>query len=315
MTGDFAATDGTVYVSDSERNSTKTFYTYNAFSDIPVPGSFDGVIAPNQAFYIKTADAEYGSGKTITMSAVNRTNDSSTPSLKSGMTAENNILRLRLSNEHQLIDEAVIALLPEGELVFTRRDSEQRMYTGTNYSFIYSMVEDKKTVINVLPDELVDYQQVLGIEPKKGKQMLTISGIEQFQNKYKIELEDKLTGIRTSMNNGAVYEFEAEEGVDLERLILHFEAKEIDVPTDFDDVDGDESAVKIYIKDHSTLKVSCNWKVDVKTVEIFTVSGSLIDNDEFNGDVYETELNVRPGIYIVKISANNHQFQQKILIR
>ncbi|MCU4156227.1 T9SS type A sorting domain-containing protein [Carboxylicivirga sp. A043] len=313
--GDFAATEGTVYVSDSDSNDDKQFLTYSVFTTIAVPETFDGVIAPNQAFYIKTKDSEYDSGKLITMDAANRTNASSTPTLKSVSTTPQNLLRFYLSNEHGLTDEAVIALFPEGDVALTDMDSKQRMYSGTNYSYIYSIVDDTKTVINVLPDELKDYQQILGVQTKKGEQQLRISGIDALSVDYNIVLEDK-KGVSTTLTNDFVYNFTAEEGVDHERFVLHFKTSKTEVPTDIDDIYSEDGAeVKVYVQNGSFLKVSCGWDIQEKTVAVYTVSGSLVMNDEFSGEVYEAELNVQPGIYIVKVSGSNHQFQEKVLIK
>lgn len=316
-TGDFGSTEGTVYVSNSATNASKYFDTYNVFAGIATPRSFDGVIAPNQAFYIKTKDSEYGSGKLISMDASNRTNSGSKPTLKSGNNGNNgkNVLRLHLKNEHNLTDEAVIALFPDGEKGITQRDSEQRMYTGTNYSYIYSLVEDTKLVINVLPDELVNYKQQLGVETKKGKQYLKITGVEALKVDYQILLEDKLEESLITMNSSVTYEFDTEEGVDHERFVLHFKAKGIDVPTDIDDVEREDQSVKVYVQNHSTLNVSCEWDNKKKTIEVYTVSGSLIMNQEFEGNSFKHELRVQPGVYIVKVSNVNHSYQQKVFVK
>ncbi|MCU4156226.1 T9SS type A sorting domain-containing protein [Carboxylicivirga sp. A043] len=314
--GDFAATEGTVYVSDSDTNDDKQFLTYSVFTTIAVPETFDGVIAPNQAFYIKTKDSEYDSGKLITMDAANRTNASSTPSLKSVSTTPQNLLRFYLSNEHGLTDEAVIALFPEGDLALNTQDSKQRMYTGTNYSYIYSMVEGTKTVINILPEDLEDFQQILGIQTKAGEQELRISGVDELGEQYEIVLEDKRMDTFTTMTNASVYAFTAEEGVDHERFVLHFKTSKTEVPTDIDDIHSEDGAeVKVYVQNESSLKVTCEWDLRDKTIEVFTISGSLMMNDEFSGEVYEAELNVQPGIYIVKVSGGEQVYQQKVFVK
>ncbi len=312
-TGDFGATEGTAYVSNSATNASKYFDTYNVFAGIASPRSFDGVIAPNQAFYIKTAAGQYGTGATITMDANNLSNAGSKPTLKSGK-SDDNVIRLHLRNEFDLSDEAVIALFPDGEKGITNRDSEQRMYSGTNYSYIYSIVEGTKLVINVLPDELVNYKQALGVQAKKGKQYLKITGIEALKVDYKIVLEDKQEETLTTMSSSVTYEFEAEEGIDHERFVLHFKDKGIDIPTDIGDVD-DVKGIGIYVQDHSTLTIACEWGVKDKTVEVYDLTGSLIINEVFKGEFYKEELNVKPGVYIVKVNGGQHSYQQKVFVK
>ncbi|MCG8581056.1 MAG: T9SS type A sorting domain-containing protein [Bacteroidales bacterium] len=314
QTGDFASTDGTVYVSDSDTNDDRQFLTFNVFSGLPVPGDFDGVIAPTQSFYIRTAaDAVVGTDK-IVMSASNRIHDTNKATLKSGIVREQNVLRLKLSNESGLTDEAVIALYPEGTTGMTRLDSEQRMYSGTSYSYVYSLVENTKAVINVLPEMLLDFKQPIGVQTKAGEQTLQISGIDGLIADYRIVLEDKSNGTLTTMNDGVEYNFTSDEGVDHDRFVLHFKVKGIDVPTDIEGVE-EEKAIEVYVENHTTLMISCEWDVSHKTLELYNVSGALVMNNEFEGDFFKEKLNIQPGVYIVKVSGGDQLYQQKVFVK
>ncbi|MCG8578526.1 MAG: T9SS type A sorting domain-containing protein, partial [Bacteroidales bacterium] len=225
-----------------------------------------------------------------------------------------NVLRLKLSNEHGLIDEAVIALFPEGDMALNTQDSKQMMYNGTNYSFIYSLVEDTKTVINVLPEYLDNYQQALGVNAKSGEHKLRIDGIDQLIGAYEIVLEDKLKETTVPMTNSTVYEFYAAEGEDHNRFVLHFNIAPItEVPTDIDNVE--ENIASIYIQDGSLLKVSSDWDVQEKTITVYTMSGSMVLSDAYFGNEYTKDLNVNAGVYIVKVNGGNYAYQQKVFIK
>ncbi|MCG8580817.1 MAG: hypothetical protein MI866_12920, partial [Bacteroidales bacterium] len=179
-TGDFAKTDGTVYVSNSDTNADKSFDAFNVFSGLGTSADytwFDGIIAPGQAFYIKT-DATALATDLLYMRASNRVHATGV-SLKSTVKpAETNVLRLKLSNESGLTDEAVIALRENGSFEMTKLDSEQLMQSGTDYSFIYSLVEEKKAVINVLPQLTANHAQAMGVKTAEGRQSIKIAGLD-----------------------------------------------------------------------------------------------------------------------------------------
>ncbi|WP_439184958.1 GEVED domain-containing protein [Carboxylicivirga taeanensis] len=315
-TDDFAATDGSVYITKGTHNANKSFEIYNTVSEVATPKDFDGVIAPTQAFYIKTLNSA-PAGAQITMRASQCTNVLSTPTLKSGGNSDKQLLRLYLSNEYGLTDEAVIGLYTNGELGINRQDSEQRMYSKTNYSYIYSVVDQQKMAINILPQLVSEYQQVLGVQTKPGKQKLRISGLQQLDGAYEVILEDKATqpSTLTLMNNEIEYEFTAEEGVFHDRFVLHFKPGKAEVPTDIDDVADESASVSVYVHNDATLKVNCKWEIERKTVEVYTISGSLLLNDVFEGEVFTTDLSVSPGVYIVKVRGEEQSYEQKLFIR
>lgn len=312
-TGDFANTAGTIYVTVSTSNADKTFETYNISSGISSPAAFKGILAPSQAFYIKTDAGKAGTD--VTMQASNRIQDINKASLKSVISSNENEIRVKLINEIEVTDEAVIALREGETSAFTRMDSEQRFETN-NLSYIYSIIDGYKAVINVLPESSDDFTQDLGVRTQEGKHLIYIDGIESISDDYEIHLEDKQAGVLKQMTDKTEYEFTSKEGADDERFVLHFKTKEVDVPTDIEDVNKDsDEAVKIYIQNESLLKVTCKWQTNRKEIDIYTVTGVKVLNKEFEGEEFNHDLKVKPGIYIVKISGANNTFEQKIFVK
>ena len=311
-TGDFAATTGSVYVTVSTTNQDKVFETFNTGSGITSPEDFNGIIAPSQAFYVKTDSR--ASNAVIKMSAANRVHDTQKVSLKSAQPSHDNILRIKLSNEYNVTDEAVIALRPGGDVAMTRMDSEQRYYTDTNLSYIYSVVDGVKAVINVLPEKLFHYQQPLGMQLRKGKQTIKIEGIKQLKGGYDVVLEDKVSGISTPMDSHSIYEFTSEAGTFDNRFMLHFSKKP--VTTNIRETDaGESNGVSVYIRDNSILQVTCNWDEKDKTVKVFTVSGHLVLNEVFKGKTFTNNLSLKTGVYIVKVTGADKTHRQKVFVR
>ncbi len=317
---DFEHTTGSVYVSDSETNLAKKFYTYNTLNGIvtPVPGgddTFDGLIAPNQAFYVKSSDVAQV-GDVITMRASNRVHDTKeikTP-LKSAKAKEDNIIRIRVTNAAGT-DEAVIAFKEYGQLQVTRYDSEKLIASGSGLSFISSIKEGVNTVINVLPNEVDELSIPLMCEAKEGKHSLSINGIESLSGDYEFILEDKGTtpSILTPMSSSTVYEFSSDKGTYDDRFVLHFKVVKTEVPTDIGDVDSDANQVQAFIQKGSTLVVNCDWEGE-KQVLLYTVGGRLVISETFNGDGLVKKMSLKPGVYLVKIIGREDAYEQKLYI-
>ncbi|MCU4156230.1 T9SS type A sorting domain-containing protein [Carboxylicivirga sp. A043] len=314
VTGDFVNTTGTVYVSNSERNSNKVFETYNIYTGIASPAEtlVNGIIAPSQSFYVQTDAGKVGTN--ISMSASNRIHDVNKVSLKSTSTRDD-LLRVKLTNAFELVDEAVVLLDENGDLGMSRRDSEQRFYNGTSISYIYSIVEGKKAVINTLPQDMLGGEVVLGMKLKAGNHTIRIDGLNTLSEDYPILLEDKNgTGAMVEMDANSEYTFTVDEDVELnDRFVLHFGKSK--VATDIDDKPSESAAdVKVYIENSSKLVVYCDWVGD-KQVYLFTIDGRMVSTEEFKSDSYTKVLSLQPGVYVVKVIGENEQYEQKVFVK
>jgi hypothetical protein len=310
-TGDFANTEGTVYVTTSTRNSDKVFETFNTNSGLSSPETFTGILAPSQAFYVKTSTGKAGSD--VTMRASNRIVDGGKTSLKSGKKTNVDVLRIHLSNESGASDEAVIAIRENGEKGFTRMDSEQKFNTN-GLSYIYSMVEGNQAVINVLPHLNEDFSQELGILAKTGQHELSITGINSLTIKYELILEDKLLGVMHKLDEVTPYVFNSDAGTFEDRFVLHLNESKTDVPTGIDGTDK-ESTVSIIVEGDSRLIVNCAWKSKYKQVTVYNMLGSQLLRRDFDGEVFIEDLRVKTDVYIVKVTGGNYSYQQKVFVK
>ena len=288
------------------------FHTFNTLSGIGSPNTFNGILAPSQAFYVKTDAGKAGSD--VFMRANKRIHDVAKSSLKSGKASETNILRVKLANEFDVTDEAVIALRANGDMAFNRKDSEQR-FTTNNLSYIYSTIDGNKAVINVLPADINGHSQTIGIQAKAGRHRLSIDGIDGLTSAYTIELEDKLDGVFMLIDGNTEYEFTTEAGTFDDRFVLHFKSQIPDVPTDINDAGDAQRGVNIYVEENSHLKVTCEWEEKNKTLSVYNVQATRVIKEEFEGEVFDYDLNVPSGIYIVEVRAGQKLYKQKVFIR
>ncbi|GEM_PF-2195593 len=308
---DFEHTEGSVYVTMSTSNDDKTFDTFNTLTGIGSPETFDGIIAPLQAFYVKTATAG-----DVYMRASNRFHDPAKVSLKS-VTSDpsSNLIRLKLHNG-QLTDEAVIALRMDGSYEYNRYDSEQRIQSDNKISYIYSIVDEVNSVINVLPEEIDGHSIVLGMKAQEGDHEFYIEGLDRLTEEYQIELEDKLLDVKTVIDNSTRYQFSSDVGTFDNRFELHF--SKTDVATGLDEElsdDSEDQLVKVFIQNQNTLKVICDWKSSSKNIQVYNMSGQIMLSESLYGDEYTTKLNSKGGVYIVKVSDDSKVFEQKIVVK
>ena len=315
---DFEYTSGDVYVTVSTSNSDKVYHTFNTVSGIGSPAEFTGVISPGQAFYIKTntpADA----GQLVYMRASNRLHDNSNSiQLKStAAPAEEDVLRVELANNENT-DEAVIAFRDQGDMNFSRMDSEQRFQNSKTVSYIYSVKGDINAVINILPFE-DEYIIPLGVKAVSGDHVLRIKGLNNSFADKEVYLEDKELGELILMTPGKEHNFTVEDGEINNRFIIHIkEVQQISTSIDDDIVEeesSEEQEVKVYIQNGNQLEITCDWNADNKQVSVFSVNGEEVFKDRFAGRTYNSTLSVTTGMYIIRVSGEQSHFQQKVLIK
>jgi len=311
---DFANTTGSVFLTDvATSNRNKSFVTYNVETGMSSPSGFTGVIAPTQAFYVKTSLNK--AGQPIYMRAENRMHDVNKTHLKSAKAPVKDIIRIKLDNS-QVADEAVIALLENGSVEFNRMDSEQRFMPGNSASYIYSIIDGHNTVINTLPKQVAGHQVELGMKAYEGDHVLYIEGLDDFgNNEFELVLEDKATESLIDMTADTKYEFNTQAGSFDSRFVLHFKKKPVPTTIDEELSEDEETDVLAYVKNNSTLYVKCGWDVAEKKVTVFTVGGQQVMSKKFHGYEFSEEMPLSTGIYILKINALNKSFEQKVFVK
>jgi len=254
-------------------------------------------------------------GQHIAMRANNRVHDQAQSALKSTKVDSNRILRLKLDNGH-FIDEAVIALVENGSQAYNKMDSEQCFMSGGSMSYVYSIVDESKVVINALPKEVDGQQVCLGIQAQEGKHVLYFKGLDFFgDNHYNLILEDKLTETFIDIKPETRYVFESDAGTFNERFVLYF--KKNPVFTDIKKVAyrSEEGSVNVYVQHGSVLHVRCDWLEHEKNIRLFTIEGKEVLKAEFQGTEWSEELPLPSGIYILTIRGENKISQHKIFIK
>lgn len=298
---DFANTTGSVYVPTGADAASRTFATYNTFSGIGTPSTFDGKIAPGQSFWVLRNQV----GK-IYMRASNRVHDkSANASLKSASlkSAETNVLRMKLSNG-VATDEAVLALKEGGVYEFGRYDSEKRFESGNKLSYIYSVKENRNTVINVLPTDVSDYTVKLGVRTQAGENVLAITGLQTIDEDLDVFLEDSYTGQRVDVRKQSSYTFTSEEMTNDDRFVLKM-SRVAQVPVVEPQTQIAEALSDVLISAYGGKLIVKANNLELKdglVVKMYSASGEQVIVDTFMGNMKEYTLPNTTGFYVVKVS-------------
>jgi len=307
---DFENTTGTIYVSTSSSNADKNFETYNVNSELGSPQSFTGIIAPNQAFYVKTVSA--GS---VFMRAAHRVHDANKGQLKSSQAHEIDVIRMKLSNG-STCDEAVLAFRENGSESYSKFDSDQRFQTSSSRSYLYSIKDSISTVINMLPKN-TELTVPFGYKAKAGVHSIQFNGINSLTNALEMVLEDKVLGESVMVMPGLDYRFTVDEETNNERFVLHIKPAPIATTIDEEGLAEDmvpEDGVKIYMS-NASLNVECNWKARNKTIFVYSVLGNQLVRKDFQSNQFSKQLLLSKGIYVVRVVAGHKTYEQKIAVK
>ena len=153
----------------------------------------------------------------------------------------------------------------------------------------------------------------IGIKPKAaGNHTISIDGLSSLVDDYEIMLEDKDSGAMMPMDASSEYVFTSDGTEANERFELHFSKTE--VATDIEDETSEnEQLITVHIQDASILFVDCEWQ-GKKQVKLFSLDGRMVDSFEFNGADFNQQLNLKTGVYIVKVLGDNKQYEQKVYV-
>lgn len=310
---DFEFTSGSVYVRSGSDANNRSLATYNTLVGISSPASFNGVIAPMQAFWVNKT----GAGN-VMMKQANRVHDSAKSALKSASRGEFNILRVHLKNK-LAEDEAVIALRQIGSFDLTEYDSEQRFENSNAVPYIYSIKGDQSSVINILPAEVKGHSVALGIQVPKnsaGELTLSVSGLNNLDSGLTVYLEDKVTGNQIDLRSTPDYAFTTDAGTVNDRLVIHFEQA---ISTDIETPDMlKDDNVRVYSQNSNVIvEVEKNlWRTDAATmIRIYTISGEIVVEQDINSNRVKIPLAASTAYYIVEVQIGSKFTREKIVIQ
>jgi hypothetical protein len=290
---DFANTTGTVYLYTTE-NGQRIDVSYNIANQESTPEVFNGLLAPNQAFWIAS---ENGGG--FLMRKENCTHDTNKNGLKNKLTS-NKKIRIRLKNENAY-DEALIIFSDDGSNNITCYDSEKINILSSNKSQIYTSKSDKKLAINSLnkSSESLEIPLILDIK-EAGDYALNFKDTDVY-----LKDNDEIIFIPSN----TTYNITCSEGIIEDRLFLLYSYNEI--PTNIDS--NIQNELIIFAKE-KTLYIN-NLIANDNLLIITDISGKILFKGNIQGPSFKkslTELN--NGIFIISVTNQENHWNKKIIL-
>ena len=187
-------------------------------------------------------------------------------------------------------------------------DSEFDSYYLNGYApQFYSLINGKPASTNTLPEVNEELQVPYHfIKNASSTYRLEVEGIASLGLSMPVYITDYKTGQTIDISETGYYEFEAMEGDEIARFMLHFKT------TGIDDVVVAEPVVA-FQNQQLTISDLQPGQVDLRVVDVM---GRVVLSaySEANGGIVNLPINLKSGIYILEIVINNHRFAHKFSV-
>jgi hypothetical protein len=302
-----------VWDSVNTDNISAAVYTYNEQTkqyNVYMKGglSLNGAlpyIEPGKAFFVRANDANVSFSLT---NAARVHYDFST----SAKETQNNYLKLEVKG-NGYSDEAIIRFLSDASDDYdSQYDAFKLLAEDDAVPQIYSVLQsdDSKMAINTLspPGDKAITVAVNFEESVDGTYTITANELN-FDAAVSVTLKDLKTNTTQDLKANPAYTFDYAQGDPVNRFEIQFGAG----ITSVNDVEKQELNVDIYANQNSVyIKTFDNSDY---RYEIYDMKGKMIQSDKlYNNGLNTIKLNIRQGIYIVKVISGKQSFTKQVPI-
>jgi hypothetical protein len=285
--------DNYAYVYDPNKDGGEGYVSVNG-------GVADAFIGSNQGFFVLAKTDANNQDFTFT-------NTMQSHGIVSYLKSSNteNTLVLRLSSQNYY-DETTIALTEECSFNRDRKDAVKLYSFSSTIPQLYSISKDEANLaINSIPEMTDETPIPLGVcIPKAGIYTISQQTSTSSFTSNMLYLEDKVTNSLNKISEED-YQFTSPEGDISNRFVLHFGMTDIN--------DNDKTDILNIWTYNNTLNIISETKQ--ANLQIFDIQGRLISHKIINIDgKYSEMLNLRSGIYIVRLQNSNIVQSKQIML-
>lgn len=297
----------------SHSGSAYVFDTYNTTGNTGINNSsrtnFDGVIPPMQAFWLRTT------ANNTTFSFVNarrQHNAGTNTSFKSpsGAASEvlNKSLRLKVSNGLNS-DETLIYFNPNASDAYDNFDSHKYFNSSAAVPELFTVVGGETLAINGMKEIVHELTVPLGFETATLGEF-TINSVElsNFDSDVQIYLNDKVTGAETLLTETTAYSFTSDISNSTDRFSLQFR-----IPSTVTSINQSLQTNVKFTQNKDELRIEIPTSISAAQIQIFDLSGKLLQSIQSNQSVVNMQLPNEKGVYIVKVACEEQQIMFKAL--
>ncbi|MBI1221139.1 MAG: T9SS type A sorting domain-containing protein [Bacteroidetes bacterium] len=257
-------------------------------------------IPPFAGFWVKSS-----SNQTLTITNAERT--TSTSNVATLLKNNYDLLRLNVSDANGMKDQCVVYFTADATQGFDNIGDAYKLDGLGAAPSLSSLIGGARLSINALPSSLNEVSIPLSYKSNtKGKAEISLD-FSELDAAWNVLLEDKLTGIKMDLKNGA-YSFE-NNGTNNLRFILHLEKK----GATGIGISG-EAGFELY-QDFNTVYINLVEKEPVY-ISIYTLSGKLMAQYELENPGHQTipnQMIQEPGVYIVEARSTGFRKTLKVI--
>jgi len=262
-----------------------------------------------QGFFVTTTGT--GGSASISMNNSVRTT-SQTPSLWRTSATTQPVLKLTAQNGSNS-DETVVRFSEDASDLFDGSLDALKLKNAGNNPNLFTLTKGKSYAINSLPLNYIDSTIPLKLEvPVTGTYVISANQFTGFDT-TDIILEDRLLNISYDLKSSDGYSVTLAKGDTASRLFIKF--RRADVVTSL----PDHTEGKVTVT--STGKTVNVYFANIAEKEASVIFLNLIGQEVGRAEnvpvaqgIYSKDLNVSPGIYLVKVKAGNTVYTEKIYI-
>ena len=279
----------------SKKTGSYNFHTYNVTGGVSVN---DGVaiIAPMQAFWIKTTSATNTLGFTNNM----RSHQDQTVVANRLMVPKVNaqqMMRLQVSNSVNK-DESVIYFNTGAQNTVDDYDSQKMFNNTAEVPEIFTVIEGTNLAINGMNTIPYDSKIPLGFKTiTEGNFSISVPEFKNFEIGTKVILKDNQNPtVEIDLSTGEIYNFNAPITASTsDRFSLLFRA-----PSNSTGIETTEKTnAQVFVNAANQIMISSPEK---SKYAIYNAMGQLIENGTLNSELQTVNCKLQTGIFVVKVN-------------
>jgi autotransporter-associated beta strand protein len=303
----------------TREGSTYKFYTYNGSAagygqgdGVGVPAGVTNLIPPVQAFWVRVESGN-ATGTIGFENAARAHKDIAGNILKAPAATNRQIIRLTVSNGENT-DETLIYTNSNATSGLDTYDSPKMMNATAETPDLYTIAGTEKLVINGLNALPLDTPIPLGLAPgKAGTFSISANELTNIDsNTTTAILHDAQENANFDLSTGQTYDFATDGTATESRFSLILRSKGTTTGTS----EPAEGKNMVYVDANRHLNVVIKGDVSPDaTIQIYTVTGQLMEVHGVTHSVTQTQKALLPGTYIIKLKNSGMESIHKITIR
>jgi hypothetical protein len=302
------------YRTKTSSGSAYVFETYNALSEVGTANfcsctdAATSYIPPMQAFWVYVTEGN--TQGTFTVNNTMRSHEAGTGSLLRSAST-NKLLRLQVSNGTNS-DQAIILFNTEASDDQDLFDSPKKSNQSASIPEIFTLVNNKQTVINGMGDLSDSKQMILGFKSSEANDQyaITASEISGFDEETKIILKDNLLSKEIVLSDTVSYNFTASSinSTDLTRFTIAF------YPSgSMSNNETTLNSVNVISSDHKII-VNVTDNLGLNQVTVYNTIGQIVYSKEAKGLETFCSPELANGAYLVNVNASGLKKNFKIIV-